>query len=347
MPPWRWSPCSACSPCRQQATATAPTSTKMAAEVAGLEKVPPVPPGAPIEQPGAAPRCDPRRRRLGEPVSRPTSPGAMRWGLYQGSSVGKAARDAYVRELDGQLLPRLAARVKQRLAEYASDPEKLYVYLKAYLMLGEPKRLDKTYLQFLADLEWHPAGGRPPPRATPCPSTSAACSNSGTRCARSPSIASTIAQDAQRRSSRRRFPGSIYARIKRNYEGDTARALRLDVAAGAGVERVLKRRSGASLPQPLPSLYGRNVFKEVTRAGHGRADQGVRRGRLGVGHRRAVRRQRRQARDRRDPASTRSTTSPRGTRCSTTSRWCRSRPCSRRSRRSASWRGRPRPCAAC
>ena len=29
---------------------------------------------------------------------------AMRWGLYQGGSIGNSARDAYVRELDGMLL---------------------------------------------------------------------------------------------------------------------------------------------------------------------------------------------------------------------------------------------------
>ena len=78
----------------------------------------------------------------------------MRWGLYQGNAVGNAARDAYLRELDGIVLPRFAARIKQHLVGYAAEPEKLYVYLKAYLMLGDPKHLDKKHLQSLADLEW-------------------------------------------------------------------------------------------------------------------------------------------------------------------------------------------------
>ena len=78
---------------------------------------------------------------------RDDTPWAMRWGLYQGGSVGNAARDAYLRELDSIVLPRFAARIKQRLIEYASEPEKLYVYLKAYLMLGEPQHLDKKHLQ--------------------------------------------------------------------------------------------------------------------------------------------------------------------------------------------------------
>ena len=37
----------------------------------------------------------------------------MRWGLYQGASVGNSARDAYLRELDSIVLPRFAARVRR------------------------------------------------------------------------------------------------------------------------------------------------------------------------------------------------------------------------------------------
>ena len=83
----------------------------------------------------------------------------MRWGLYQGNSIGNSASDAYVRELDGSLLPFVAARFRQRLVQYGAEPEKLYEYLKAYLMLGQPEHLDKKHLQFLADLEWSTASG--------------------------------------------------------------------------------------------------------------------------------------------------------------------------------------------
>ena len=91
----------------------------------------------------------------------------MRWGLYQGESIGDSARDAYVRELDGMLLPRVAARFRQRLQE-APEPEKLYAYLKAYLMLGEPQHLDKKHLQSLVDLEWKNRIGRRRARRNGC-----------------------------------------------------------------------------------------------------------------------------------------------------------------------------------
>src|SRR5258705_7296996 len=59
-----------------------------------------------------------------------------------------------MRELDGALLPQVAARIKERLVDYVPEPEKLYEYLKAYLMLGEPEHLNKAQLGFVADLEW-------------------------------------------------------------------------------------------------------------------------------------------------------------------------------------------------
>ena len=89
------------------------------------------------------------------------TPWSMRWGLFQGDSVGSAARDAYVRELDGLLLPRFAARLKQRVSESGSQPQKLFLYLKGYLMLGDPRRLDKKHLQRLADLEWKTSSTAP------------------------------------------------------------------------------------------------------------------------------------------------------------------------------------------
>ena len=57
----------------------------------------------------------------------------MRWGLFQGNAIGNAARDAYVRELDGTLLPRVAARVEERLGQFAPEPEKLFEFLKEML----------------------------------------------------------------------------------------------------------------------------------------------------------------------------------------------------------------------
>src|SRR5205814_1099837 len=63
------------------------------------------------------------------------------------------------------------------------------------------------------------------------------------------------------------IPRLMYSRLRLNYVGDTMRALRLDKAIGLGADRVLARKSGISLSTPVPSLYTRDVFDEITGLG--------------------------------------------------------------------------------
>jgi type VI secretion system protein ImpL len=63
------------------------------------------------------------------------------------------------------------------------------------------------------------------------------------------------------------IPQLMYSQVKLTYAGDTGRAVRLDVAAGIGADRVLKRKSGVSLSEAVPSLYTRKVFEEITGRG--------------------------------------------------------------------------------
>ena len=194
---------------------------------------------------------------------RDDTPWGMRWGLYQGASVGNAARDAYLRELDSILLPRFAARVKQHLIEYGSEPEKLYAYLKAYLMLGEPRHLDKKHLQFLADLEWKM------PQAVAGPTLSTHFQSLLERGDTLRPIALDPSLVAQARSTilRASVPQLMYSQLQRIYSGASAGDLRLDIIAGVGIEKVIRRKSGRRLSEPVPSLYTQKVFKEVTGAG--------------------------------------------------------------------------------
>ena len=193
---------------------------------------------------------------------RNATPWSMRWGLYQGDAVGNAARDAYLRELDGIVLPRFAARVKQHLAGSASEPAKLYFYLKAYLMLGDPKHLDKKDLQLLADQEWRM------PDASPGAGTS--LSKHFQSLLEYSDTLRPIALDAslvaQVRSTIRQasIPQIMFDQMRRSYSDDTKRALRLDIIAGAGIEKVLRRKSGRKLSEPVPSFYTKEVFKEAT-----------------------------------------------------------------------------------
>jgi type VI secretion system protein ImpL len=189
----------------------------------------------------------------------------LRWGLYQGRSLGNSARDAYARELDSVLLPRLASRIHARMEQYASDPQKLYVYLKGYLMLGEPNHLDRAHLQMLADAEWR----QNPSDAALAPALSqhlkALLDNAGTL--RPMPLDATLVAQARNSIQQTSMSKILYDGIKRTYTDEGGQGLRLDQAAGIGADRVFTRRSGLPLSAPVPPLYTRDVFKHVVKEG--------------------------------------------------------------------------------
>lgn len=190
------------------------------------------------------------------------APWGMRWGLYQGTSITNSARDAYTRELDSALLLRVAERFRQRLIDYAPEPEKLYAYLKVYLMLGQPQYLDKTELGLLVDLEWKDGNAADP-------DAGASLARHFRSLLESRDTLRPIALDetlvAQARSTIRQasIPRLIYRHLQLTYAADP-RVVRLDVAAGLNAQQVFRRKSGTSLAQPVPAIYTRQVFDEVT-----------------------------------------------------------------------------------
>jgi type VI secretion system protein ImpL len=194
---------------------------------------------------------------------RGSTPWGMRWGLYQGSSVGNAAQDAYQRELDSIVLPRFAARIKQHLIGYGSEPEKLYVYLKGYLMLGDPRHLDKKHLQFLADLEWSPETVAGAPTS---PSTHVRSLLEHGDTLRPIALDASLVAQARGSIRQASIPQIMYSQLQRNYSGDTG-GPRLDVIAGIDIGRVFRRKGGRRLSDPIPTLYTQKVFKELTGTG--------------------------------------------------------------------------------
>jgi type VI secretion system protein ImpL len=193
-------------------------------------------------------------------------PWRMRMGLYRGNSLGEAARDAYSRELSGLLPGILSGRFEQELRANAAEPDRLYEYLKGYLMLGQPEHRDVEHLRVLGRLEWQ--------RAFPDDeSTSQRFSEhfdqllgAGDRLRSIPVDAELVeqARGALRNAS---LPVLMYSRLKLSYLDDPKRAVRLDLVSGPSAQLVLVRRSGKSLSEPVPALYTRSVFKEIDTTG--------------------------------------------------------------------------------
>ena len=193
-------------------------------------------------------------------------PWRMRMGLYRGGALGEAAHDAWQRELNGVLLPVLATRFAEQVRSSVATPDRLYEYLKGYLMLADASHRDIEHLRFLTDIELR--------RMYP--------GDQGTRDRLNAHFAQLLADSGglssvqangelieQARYALRTasLPVLMYSRLRLQYAGDSKRALRLDLAAGPGADRVLMRASGAALSEPIPALYTRDVFREVNSTG--------------------------------------------------------------------------------
>jgi type VI secretion system protein ImpL len=188
---------------------------------------------------------------------------SMRWGLFKGRSIAQAARDAYLRELNDTLLPRVAALIKLRLLEAAREPERLYDYLKAYLMLGDPGRLDKGQLAPMLDAEWDAAyDSRPELREAVKRHVHNLLESQDTLRPITPDA--TIVESARSTIRHASMPRIIYNELKAGYRGDTSAALRLDKAVGLTLDQGLARKSGKRWTDPMPALYTHQVFKAVT-----------------------------------------------------------------------------------
>ena len=221
-------------------------------------------PDAPLEQ--IAARLDQLRSIVGVADRYPGgAPWNMRWGLYAGSSIAQAAQDAYHRMLNGLLAPEIATLFRQELDRGVSKPERLYQYLKAYLMLGGKGRPESVYLKTLTDIEWenHFADNSTLVEDLKKHSDSLFESSGAVR----PTAIDSDAVD-QARNTIRHTPGGlaalIYNELRMRYPGDGPDALRLDNAAGLGLNETLARRGGRSWSTPMSALYTKGVFDKET-----------------------------------------------------------------------------------
>lgn len=77
-----------------------------------------------------------------------------RAGLYQGDAVNPIVRAAYERQLEEQLLPRVATLLEGQVRANTKDRDRLLNSLRAYLMLGLADRRDAQWLRDWLATEW-------------------------------------------------------------------------------------------------------------------------------------------------------------------------------------------------
>jgi len=192
-------------------------------------------------------------------------PMTMRFGLYQGNAVGQQVHDAYIRELNGLLLPGVASQFRTGLTASASDPQALYYYLKGYLMLGEPQHQNADELAALTDIEWRKIfPGDPVLQKALAKHFHALVAEPGRL--RALTLDQALVEQARSTLRTADLSTLIYGNLKLNVNTSDYPPLQLDKELGL-LGNVFRRQSGASLSEPIPALYTQPVFAEEVSKG--------------------------------------------------------------------------------
>jgi type VI secretion system protein ImpL len=185
-------------------------------------------------------------------------------GLDRHEMLAAAAQDAYQRLLKDGLLPRIAARLEERLRNGGrAHVELIYETLKSYLMLFAGRNFDASALRAALISDWD---------ATLPPSTSAADRTALRRhldaLLKGGEVGAPSQADAQLIADARRTVGSVplaqraYSRLKQIELGSEAAEFSVESAGGSAARRVFARASGQPLSQGVPALYSRAVYQQ-------------------------------------------------------------------------------------
>jgi type VI secretion system protein ImpL len=189
----------------------------------------------------------------------------MRFGLYQGNAVGNEVHDAYIRELNGILLPGVASQFRSGLTSNAADPQALYYYLKGYLMLGEPKHQDPDQLVALTHIEWRKVFPGDAVLQAAAARHFKALVDDPDRL-RAITLDNDLVEQARATLRTADLSALVYGSLKLAAEAGDQSSLRLDKALGL-LGNVFRRKSSAPLSQPLPALFTQPVFAEEVNKG--------------------------------------------------------------------------------
>lgn len=187
------------------------------------------------------------------------APVGARFGLYQGEYIGLATKDAYAREVDSQLIPRIRVALERLLGDTSRDIYQLYEVLRLYLMLGDPDhfKLDDIVqaTEVLVKLEGRPAAD---------PATLAAHVRAGMAGQpRALPISSEAVSRARQRLASVPLEVFVLNAIKREYEQRGEAPLRLSDLIGPVGVSVVSRKSGASLDGAISPIFSRKGFVDA------------------------------------------------------------------------------------
>ncbi|MFM0501528.1 type VI secretion system membrane subunit TssM [Paraburkholderia caffeinilytica] len=196
----------------------------------------------------------------------------MRFGLFQGHALFAQTHAAYLRELDGALLPGAGARFREGLGTSANDPQALYGYLKGYLMLGQPQHLNPGELAALARPEWQSLFPQDPAISKALDKHFSARLDDPLK-PRALSLDNALIDRARATLKTADVATLIYGSVQIDAARFGESPVRLDESLGL-LSNVFRRKSGTPLSQPLPALFTRPYFAFAVDGGLGQAVDG-------------------------------------------------------------------------
>ncbi len=224
-------------------------------EVAAL----PLDRGASIEQ--VLPRLDALRDSLDVAAQHDGAvPLHMRMWLYQGRAMKNVVGDAYLRELNSSLGATVMGILETRIRENSGNPQLLYEYLKAYLMLGDPERLEPRQLAFLVGQEWQRSYGAEGDVYTRLKRHTDYLFENGVQ---PYPVNERLIAGAQATLSSAPLSDFLYSRMKLDALALSSEDLVLTQRIGLGIEQVFRRESGMPLSEPISVLFTRRGFEIV------------------------------------------------------------------------------------
>ncbi|MEX0731299.1 MAG: type VI secretion system membrane subunit TssM [Aquisalimonadaceae bacterium] len=210
----------------------------------------------------------PRLDALGEVATeanryRSSTPWLMGLGLYRGGTIGDAAGEAYLQGVRELLVPRVALLLDQRLRTPNTPATDVYAYLKGYLMLAQPERLDHEELDAIVEgtLVREFSDQRAIAQALAAHFSAYSAS---ARSLPGQEVDEDLVAQARATLAQASIPALMLSRLETLFGSGHRHALRLDLQAGLGGEQVFRRRGGTALSEPVPALYTRAGFETIT-----------------------------------------------------------------------------------
>lgn len=188
-------------------------------------------------------------------------------GLDQQATIGAVAGDTYHHLLRESLLPRIAARLEQRLA--AAQPEQvetIYEALKAYLMLFGGKNVDAAALRTYLVADWD--SGTTPALSMPARK---ALRDHLDRLLATGEVGAPSQADAALIERTRELVASVplaqrvYSRLQQADRSDAGAGFTIESAGGPATAKVLVRASGQPLNTGVPAFYMRAAQQQGLR----------------------------------------------------------------------------------